>query len=486
VSDTEHSGTGAASPGTPCLAPPAHAPRSIGTILIVALSGFLVGFDGSLFTGAVIFIQSKFSLSNFEMGWAVTSHTLTATLSIVLAGPLADRFGRRTVLRAAAVVFAASAAVAAASTTFSELIVARLLSGFGVGAVFVAAPMYIAEIAPPAVRGRMVTFNQLFIVTGIFLAFSSNYFIVRLADAPVGWLDALDLEDSNWRWMLGVGFVPALIYLCSLFFVPESPRWHAMHGRMDAARKILTREHGSAFADAELVEVRASLSRASGSTDATLRDLMVPAMRGVLAIGLIVGVFQQITGINSVFAYATVIFERAATSGGVRDVAFMQTMLVGLVNLVSTLVALALIDRVGRRPLLLCGTAGIAMSLALTAYGFNANGGAMNPSLVLAGLLSFVGCFAFSLGPGMWVLFSEIFPNRVRGLAISCVGFVNSSVCMIVQFLFPWQMSTLGGARTFLIYAIFAVLGFVLLARFLPETRGRSLEELEESLVRQP
>jgi SP family arabinose:H+ symporter-like MFS transporter len=454
------------------------------TILIVALSGFLMGFDGSLFTGAVIFIQSKFSLSNFEMGWAVTSHTLTATLSIVVAGPLADRFGRRTVLRAAAIVFAASAAVAAASSTFGELILARLLSGFGVGAVLVAAPMYIAEIAPPAVRGRMVTFNQLFIVTGIFLAFSSNFLIVKLADARFGWLDALDPDHATWRWMLGVGFVPAVIYLFSLFFVPESPRWHAMHGRMDAARKILARAHGSDFADAELVEVRASLAHASGSRDATLRDLMAPALRGVLVIGLIVGVLQQITGINSVFAYATVIFERAATAEGVKDAAFMQTMLVGFVNLLSTIVALLLIDRVGRRPLLLFGTAGIAISLTLTAYGFNANDGAMNPSLVLAGLLGFVGCFAFSLGPGMWVLFSEIFPNRVRGLAISCVGFVNSSVCMIVQFVFPWQMSTLGGARTFLVYAVFAIVGFVLLAKLLPETRGRSLEELEESLVR--
>ena len=460
-------------------------PRAIGTILIVALSGFLMGFDGSLFTGAVIFIKAKFALSNFELGWAVTSHTLTATLAIVAAGPLADRFGRRTVLRAAAIVFAVSAAVAAAASSFGALIAARLLSGFGVGAVLVAAPMYIAEIAPPAVRGRMVTFNQLFIVTGIFLAFSSSYVIVKLAEAQFGWLDALDLKDSNWRWMLGVGFVPAMVYLFALLFVPESPRWHAMHGRLDAARRILTRAHGEKFADAELVEVRASIAREAGKSDATLRDLLAPQLRGVLMIGLLVGILQQITGINSVFAYATVIFKRVAGEGEV-DVALMQTMLVGFVNLASTMIALLLIDRVGRRPLLLFGTAGIALSLLLTAYGFNANDGAMNPGLVLAGLLGFVGCFAFSLGPGMWVLFSEIFPNRVRGLAISCVGFVNSSVCVVVQFMFPWQMETQGGARTFLVYAVFAVAGFALLAKLLPETRGRSLEELEESLVRRP
>jgi sugar porter (SP) family MFS transporter len=459
-------------------------PRAVGAILIVALSGFLIGFDGSLFTGAVIFIGSKFALSNFEMGWAVTSHTLAATLSIVAAGPLADRFGRRTVLRAAAVAFAVSAAVAAAATTFGGLIVARLLSGLAVGAVFVAAPMYIAEIAPPAVRGRMITFSQLFVVTGIFLAFSSNYAIVRLEDAGATWLEVLDLPHSGWRWMLGIGVVPAVVYLFALLFVPESPRWHAMHGRFDAARRILTRAHGETLADAELVEVRTSIARDAGRSDATLRDLLAPRLRGVLVIGLFVAVLQQITGINSVFAYATVIFERAAGALDVDDAAFMQTMLVGFVNLVSTLIALLLIDRVGRRPLFLCGTAGIALSLLLTAYGFNANDGAMNPSLVLAGLLGFVGCFAFSLGPGMWVLFSEIFPNRVRGIAISCVGFVNSSVCAVVQFLFPWQMETHGGARTFLLYALFACTGFVMLIKILPETRGRSLEQLEETLVR--
>jgi MFS transporter, SP family, arabinose:H+ symporter len=456
-------------------------PRAISTILIVALSGFLVGFDGSLFTGAVIFVQSKFALSNFEMGWAVTSHTLTATLAIVVAGPLADRFGRRTVLRAAAIVFAVSAAVAAAAPSFGALILARLLSGLGVGAVFVAAPMYIAEIAPPAVRGRMVTFNQLFIVTGIFLAFSSNYAIVRLEDAGAGWLD---LRESSWRWMLGLGVVPAVVYLFALLFVPESPRWHAMHGRFDSARRILTRAHGDTIADAQLAEVRASIARDAGGGDATLRDLLAPRLRGVLLVGLLVGIVQQITGINSVFAYATVIFERAAGAVGVEDAAFIQTMLVGFVNLVSTMIALALIDRVGRRPLLLCGTAGIALSLVLTAYGFSANDGALDPTLVLAGLLGFVACFAFSLGPGMWVLFSEIFPNRIRGLAISCVAFVNSSVCVVVQFLFPWQMDTHGGTRTFLLYALFACIGFVMLAKVLPETRGRSLEELEETLVR--
>jgi MFS transporter, SP family, arabinose:H+ symporter len=458
--------------------------RAIGTILIVALSGFLMGFDGSLFTGAIVFVARKFSLGEFQVGWAVVSHTLTATLSIFVAGPLADRYGRRTVLRAAALMFALSAVMAAASTSYAMLIVARSLGGLGVGAVLVASPMYIAEISPPALRGRMVTFHQLFIVTGIFLAFSSNYLIVQLGDAHSDWPEALDLAGANWRWMLGIGVVPAILYLFALLFVPESPRWHAMHGRLEAARRILARAHGETMAQAELDEVRASLAHGSSHSGAMLRDLWNPELKAVLIIGLTVGVLQQITGISSVLAYATVIFERVGGAQAAVDSSFMRTMLVGLVNLVATVVALLLIDRVGRRPLLIFGTAGIALSLLITAHGFHAAEGAMSSHWVLVGLLGFVACFAVSLGPGMWVLLSEIFPNRVRALAISCVGLVNSAVCFLVQFLFPWQMKNLGGGHTFLIYALFALLGLVLLARRLPETRGRSLEQLEESLVR--
>jgi len=456
---------------------------SLGTILIVALSGFVMGFDGSLFTGAIVFVKSRFELTSFELGLAVVSHTITATLSIFIAGPLADRLGRRTVLRLAAIVFAASSLVAAAATTFGMLILARLLSGLGVGAVLVAAPMYIAEISPPALRGRMVTFNQLFIVFGIFLAFCSNLLIVKLTNLPAGWVSALDLVHSTWRWMLGLGALPAVLYLFALLTVPESPRWHAMHGRLDAARRILTREHGAEFAEAELAEVRSSLAHQASSDDASLRDLWAPQLRGVLVIGLVVAVLQQITGINSVLAYATVIFGKVAGEGAAIDASFLQTALIGFVNLVFTVLALLLIDRVGRRPLFLFGTAGMALSLLLTAYGFSSAGG-VDPFWVLAGLLGFVASFAMSLGPGMWVLLSEIFPNRVRGVAISFVGLVNSSVCTVAQLLFPWQMDRFGGAWTFLVYAVFALLGLVLLARMLPETRGRSLEELEESLVR--
>ena len=447
--------------------------RAIGTILIVALSGFLMGFDGSLFTGAVVFIETEFSLDAFELGWAVTSMALASTVSIFISGPLADRYGRRTVLRLATGMFAVSALLAAMSENFATLIVARLLGGFGVGAVFITAPMYIAEISPSAWRGRMVSFNQLFIVLGALAAFVSNYLIVRFGGAV----------DWNWRWMLGIGVVPAIPYFFALLVVPESPRWLAMHGQLPAARRVLARLTGTERADRELLAVLDSLEQEARRAKPALAEILNPALHGVLLIGLLVGIVQQITGISSVLSYAVVIFERA---GAGANASFMQTVFVGLVNVVFTVLALLLIDRVGRRPLLMFGCFGIGAFMLLAAYGFQVEDEALSSLLVLIGLLGFVGSFAFSLGPGMWVLFSEIFPNRIRGLAISCVGVVNSTVCVIVQWIFPWEMKTLGGSGTFLIYGIFALAGVAFIWRLVPETRGRSLEELEDALVRHP
>jgi SP family arabinose:H+ symporter-like MFS transporter len=445
--------------------------RAIGTILIVALSGFLMGFDGSLFTGAVGFIEAEFSLNAFEIGWAVTSMAVAATVSIFISGPLADRFGRRTVLRLATCVFAASALLAALSENFATLIVARLLGGFGVGAVLITAPMYIAEISPSAWRGRMVSFNQLFIVLGALTAFVSNYLIVRFGGAA----------NWDWRWMLGIGVVPAIPYFFALLVVPESPRWLAMHNQLPAARRVLARITGSERADRELEAVLESLEHEAARAKPALVEILGPALRGVLVIGLLVGILQQITGISSVLSYAVVIFERA---GAGANASFMQTVFVGLVNVVFTVLALLLIDRVGRRPLLMFGCFGIGAFMLLAAYGFQVENEARSSMLVLIGLLGFVASFAFSLGPGMWVLFSEIFPNRIRGLAISCVGVVNSTVCVIVQWVFPWEMKTLGGSRTFLIYGVLALVGVAFIWRLVPETRGRSLEELEDALVR--
>lgn len=497
-----------------------------------------MGFDASVISGVVGFIETEFALTRIELGWSVASLTLTATMAMMLAGPISDRVGRRPVLMVAALMFAVSAVWSAFAQSFGALVTARMLGGFGVGAALIIAPMYIAEIAPPERRGRMVSFNQLNIVLGISIAFFSNYLILRLGQSGIAWANALGLGDHAWRWMLGVEALPAVIYFFALFFVPESPRWLAMRGRRGEALDVFARAGDSATAAENIAAVERSLADADKAANAPLADLFAPAMRLVLTIGVSVAVLQQITGINSVFFYAPMIFEQ---SGVGTDASFMQAVLVGIVNLVFTILAMALIDRLGRRPLLGFGLAGIAACMFLLSYGFSSatytlqsdaelpasiDRAAMqdvldveygsdvefrealsaavgpdvfkdneaqlvsaavdlNASLILFGILGFVASFAVSLGPVMWVLFSELFPNHLRGLAISFAGLINSGVSFGVQLVFPWELENLGNSLTFLIYGGFALAGLFLLMRMLPETRGRSLEELEDILVRE-
>lgn len=507
--------------------------------LIVALGGFLMGFDASVISGVVTFIEPEFNLTKIELGWSVASLTLTATLAMMVSGPLSDKIGRRPVLKIAAVLFAISAVASAVAPNFITLVIARMLGGFGVGAALIIAPMYIAEIAPAAMRGRMVSFNQLNIVIGISAAFFTNYLILRFGQSDLAWAEALRLGDWNWRWMLGVEALPAIFYFFALFAVPESPRWLVMNGKNDEARQILVKVTDSAQAEADIMAVKASLHEEQSTERAALVELFRPAMRLVLIIGISVAILQQLTGINSVFFYAPMIFEQ---SGIGTDASFMQAVLVGLVNLVFTLLAILFIDRLGRRPLLGFGLTGIAVCMLLLSYGFGSasytltgdsvaalpleisrdalqplldqtydsdvtfrkavvaavgseafqnNQSAlvsaaidMNPKIILVGILGFVASFAISLGPVMWVLFSELFPNQVRGLAISFVGLINSGVSFFVQLVFPWELQNFGNSVTFLIYGLVAIVGLVVIMRLLPETKGKSLEELEAELVR--
>ncbi len=455
--------------------------------LIVALGGFLMGFDASVISGVVGFIGPEFDLSNIQVGWAVASLTLTSTLAMMIAGPVSDRFGRRPVLKVAAILFALSAIASAIAPDYLTLVIARMLGGFGVGAALIIAPMYIAEIAPADVRGRMVSFNQLNIVIGISVAYFSNFLILGLGQSDLAWTQSLKLAEWNWRWMLGVEALPAILYFFALFSVPESPRWLAMRGKAEEALEIFTRVSGKLKAEADLKSVQDSLDAESHLEKGSFKELFMPAMRLVLTIGIVIAILQQITGINSVFFYAPMIFEQ---SGIGKDAAFMQAVLVGIVNLVATVVAILLIDKLGRRPLLLTGLVIIASSMLLLAYSFySASYGPggdlieMNATLVLVGILSFVAGFGISLGPVMWVLFSELFPNRIRGIAISFCGLINSSVSFIVQLVFPWELENFGPSTTFLIYGSFAIIGLLFVMKILPETKGRSLEELQEELV---
>jgi len=455
--------------------------------LIVALGGFLMGFDASVISGVVGFIGPEFELTKIQVGWAVASLTLTSTLAMMTAGPISDRFGRRPVLKVAAVLFTLSAIASAIAPDYLTLVIARMLGGFGVGAALIIAPMYIAEIAPADIRGRMVSFNQLNIVIGISVAYFSNFLILSLGQSDLAWAQSLRMGDWTWRWMLGVEAIPAIVYFFALFLVPESPRWLVMRGKAEEALQILTRVSGRSQAEEDLGAVQKSLDDEAHLEKGSVKDLFLPAMRLVLTIGIVIAILQQITGINSVFFYAPMIFEQ---SGIGKDAAFMQAVLVGIVNLVATVVAIALIDKLGRRPLLITGLVIIASSMLLLAYSFSSAtygpGGElidMNATMVLIGILSFVAGFGISLGPVMWVLFSELFPNRLRGIAISFCGLINSSVSFIVQLVFPWELENFGPATTFLVYGSFAIVGLIFVMRVLPETKGRSLEQLQAELV---
>ncbi len=510
--------------------------------LTVALGGFLMGFDASVISGVVRFIQPEFGLTSLQLGWAVGSLTLTATLGMLTAGPLSDRFGRRAVLAAAGVLYAVSAIGSALAPDFASFVLARMVGGLGVGASLIIAPMYIAEISPARSRGKLVSLNQLNIVLGISAAFFSNYLILQWSQSDSAWAQTLMLDAHAWRWMLAVETIPALLFLSGLLWVPQSPRWQIMRGLDKKAKQTLLRLFPSDAVEQQINDIRQNLQNDARNATLPIRELLHPALRLVLIVGFVLAVLQQITGINAVFFYAPTIFEQ---SGIGADAAFMQAILVGLTNIVFTIVAMLLIDRLGRRPLLIGGMAGIALSMMILAYGFgsasyelseerltplalapevmtllaplesevfssdtrlraalaNALGEDMardldaelitatitiNPRLILFAILAFVASFAVSIGPVMWVMFSELFPLRVKGLAISLAGFLNSATSFLVQLLFPVQLAALGSSLTFLIYGLFAIFGLIFVWQVVPETRRQSLEALEVRLTRAP
>ncbi len=508
--------------------------------LIIAMGGLLMGFDASVISGVVKFIEPEFNLSKIELGWAVASLSLTATLAMMFAGPISDKLGRNVVLKYAALLYFFSAILSAVAPSFLILVIARLIAGIGVGVSLILAPMYIAEISPAEKRGKMVSFNQLNIVIGISLAFFTNYLIVHLANSDAEWVNILKIKENNWRWMLGLEAIPALFYFIFLFFVPQSPRWLLMKERYDEALLVLKKIGDDESSQKMIAEIKNSvLLDDKPKEKSTIKDLFLPSMKLVLTIGIVIAVLQQITGINSVFFYAPMIFEQ---SGIGTDAAFIQAILVGLINVIFTIIAMALIDKLGRKPLLIVGVTGVALSMFLLAYSFNkatytltkdtisklpkeisvekisklqdktfqsdtefkktiavtlgtavekkyeseliSASITMNAILILIGILGFVASFAISLGPVMWVLFSELFPNKIRGVAISFVGFINSAISFIVQLVFPWELDKLGSTWTFLLYGIFALIGLLFIIKLLPETKGKSLEELEEILVK--
>ncbi len=442
---------------------------------VIALGGFLFGFDAVVISGVVPFITPEFGLNEWWVGAVVSAPSFAAIAAALTVGPIADYVGRKNVMLVLALLYTVSAVASAFAPDAVTLLVARLIGGFAFGTLMLA-PIYIAEIAPARLRGRMVSVNQFNIVIGFSAAYFANYYLLQLSQSGSAFAVSLGIDQHAWRWMLGLEALPAALYFLFMLLVPESPRWLVLEGRTDRAREIMNRIAPLDQVDDLLASIAASAQEATHNLGAKIKDMFRPELRLVIIVGLIAAVAQQSSGINAVYFYAPTIFEE---SGVGTDAAFAQATYIGIVNVVFTIAAMLLIDRLGRRPLMLAGLAGIAVSMFVAAYGFETE----NSRVVLFGILGFVASFAFSLGPVMWVLFSEIFPNRIRGVCMAFMGIVNSGISWFIQFIFPVELAKFGAPVTMSIFGMTAIVFFVLLTWLMPETRGRSLEELEKELA---
>ncbi len=431
--------------------------------VVAALGGLLFGFDTAVISGTINFIQPYFGLSEAGLGWTVSSLLFGCIAGVFLAGKAGDHYGRKKVLMVAALLFFISAVGSASAHSLIFFIVARTLGGIAVGVASILSPMYIAELAPAKYRGTLVSLNQLAIVIGILVAFFSNYLLV-------------DTGENNWRWMLLVMAAPAVLLFFSLFLVPESPRWLVARGRNDDALQVLVKTSGKKNASAELKEIEETLKN---QEESTFSDLLAPKIKPLLYIGIILAVFQQITGINTIMYYAPKIF---ANVGQSNDSALFQTILIGGTNLLFTLVAMVLIDRLGRKLLIIIGSTGMMLMLSgLSALYFtNQTSGV----LVLIFILGYIAFFAASLGPALWVVAAELFPNRLRSKGMSIAIVSLWIACTVVTIVFPIMLEKLSGGITFLIFALICLANLVYVLKYVPETKGKTLEELEKEFAK--
>jgi sugar porter (SP) family MFS transporter len=446
---------------------------------VAALGGLLFGWDWVVIGGAKPFFQRYFQLeSEAQIGWANSCALIGCLVGALVSGASSDKFGRKRLLILSALLFVVTSLGNALAGSFSIFIFWRMLGGVAIGLASSLSPMYIAEVAPAPMRGKLVSINQLTIVVGILLAQVINWWLVR--KLPAGATDEFIRNSwfgqSGWRWMFGLTAAPSLLFFLGMFAVPESPRWLAKNGAPEQARKVLTKIGGEKYGAEALQEIEATLA-SEEIRHVRLADLLDPKMAQVLVLGVTLAVFQQWCGINVIFNYAEEIFKAAGydISSVLSNIAWT-----GSVNLVFTFVALGMVDRAGRRPLMLFGAAGLA--LIYTALGLcYANGLKGLPVLLL--VLAAIGCYAMSLAPVTWVVISEIFPNRIRGAAMSVAVCALWVACFILTDTFPLLNARLGAAGTFWLYAAICVLGFIFIKIKLPETKGRTLEQIEGELI---
>lgn len=446
--------------------------------LIAALGGFLFGFDMAVISGAVPFVQQQFDLSAVQEGWFVSSALVGCVIGVAFSGELSDRFGRKPALNLSGSLFFLSAVGTAFAPDFTLLVIARIMGGIAVGVASNVVPLYISEIAPPRIRGRLVTFYQLAITVGILLAFLSNAWVLNLSESRpdillVGFLEKIFINES-WRGMFGAETIPASIFLICLAIVPESPRWLVQQNRSEKARHILKKLIDENEIDSSINEIRETLNDVAGS----YRELLKPGLRTAVLIGILLPLFSQFSGINAIIYYGP----RILTEVGIdMNNALKSQVLLGIANMVFTFIAIWKVDSLGRRPLYLIGTAGATISLVITGIFFYI--GETGSIFLLISVVLFLASFAFSIGPLKFVIASEIFPNRIRGRALALSIMVMWISDTIVGQLTPILLSKGGAATTFWFFALFCAIAFWFIYKKVPETKGKTLEEIQEMWI---
>ncbi|WP_183557782.1 sugar porter family MFS transporter [Mucilaginibacter sp. SP1R1] len=437
------------------------------------LGGFLFGFDTAVISGAINFLRNQFHLSAVMEGWLMSSALLGCVFGAAISGYLADKYGRKKILLLSAILFIVSAAGCAIAITPAFLVIARIVGGIGVGFAAMVAPMFISELSPANLRGRLVSLYQLAITLGILCSYLSNSFLLQYASNAAAGANSFMhyyLVAEVWRGMLGSNMVPALLFFVFLLFVPESPRWLVKMGKTEEAGRILERVNGNGLAQSELFEIEKTISGETGS----FRQLLEPGMRIALLIGLALPFLSQLSGITTVMYYAPAIFEKAGLKAGS---AMGSASVIGFFNMIFTLVAIWKIDKWGRKPLLIWGFIGLSIALFLIGWAFTRENIAGN--VLLSSFIYYIAVFASTLGPGVWVVISEIYPTKIRGRAMSMATLSLFLGSTFVTQTYPILRDSIGVGNVFLLYGLVMLPAAYFVKKYVPETKGKSLEEIE-------
>ena len=429
---------------------------------ISALGGYLFGFDFAVISGALPFLRTEFALTEWWEGFLTGSLALGCIIGCLVAGKLADKRGRKPGLMQAALIFLVSSLGMAFSNGLPVFIVMRFMAGIGVGMASMLSPMYISEVSPASIRGRNVSINQLTIVIGILITNLVNYTLV-------------DNGPDAWRWMFGLGVIPSALFFLGVWWLPESPRWLLKAGKEAEAEKVLQKTGGSVYVQDTLHDIRASLK---GGSSQSYKDVFKKSVRPAVVIGIVLAVFQQLCGINIVFNYTSTIFQSV---GANLDRQLFETISIGIVNLLFTVIAMWQVDKLGRRPLMLIGCLGLAVSYLVLASLLKYHAPAIWISVFV---LLAIAIYAMSLAPVTWVLISEIFPNNIRGVASSVAIVSLWAAYFVLVFTFPILAKKIGAFGPFYMYAVICLFGFLFVRAKVKETKGQTLEELEQQLIR--